>query len=73
MTASLALYLGDGSCCLYDVSCSSSTIINPRSLNGRKTEDLAPTISLAVFLFFFMLSQTSVRSLSEYLEWNTEI
>ena len=43
--ASLALYLGDGSCCLYEVSCSSSTIIKPRSLNGRNTEDLAPTIS----------------------------
>ena len=52
MTASLALYLGDGSCCLYDVSCSSSTIINPRSLNGRKTEDLHPQLVEQIPCFY---------------------
>ena len=49
---SLALYLGDGSCCLYEISCSSSTIINPRFLKGKKTEDLAPTTSFDLSLLF---------------------
>ena len=30
------------SCCLYDWSCSSSIIINPKLYNGHKTADLVP-------------------------------
>src|SRR5690606_36309519 len=43
---SLALYLGAGSYCLNEGSCSSSTIINPRSLKGRNIDDLTPRITL---------------------------
>ena len=64
---SLALYLGEGSCCLYEISCSSSTIINPRFLKGRKIDDLAPTTSLDFFLLFLIFSHTSVLSFNEYL------
>ena len=66
---SLALYLGEGSCCLYETSCSSSTIIRPRSSNGRKTDDLAPITNCEFSLLLHTLSQTSVLSFREYLEW----
>ena len=36
------------SSCLYDVSCSSSTTINPKFLNGRYKDDLAPTTTCAL-------------------------
>ena len=52
MAVSLAWYLGDGSNCLYEVSCSSSTMIKPRFENGKKTDDLAPKI-ICVFVFGF--------------------
>ena len=41
---SLAWYLGEGSCCLYEFSCSSSITIKPRLLNGKNKDDLAPII-----------------------------
>jgi len=41
---SLAWYLGFRSCCLYDGSCSSSTTINPKFLNGKNNAERGPTI-----------------------------
>ena len=58
MTArSLAEYLKP-SCCLYEISCSSSTTINPRFLKGAKMADLVPRIIL-VFdscIFFHVMN-----------------
>jgi len=51
---------------LYDASCSSSTIIIPNFLNGKKSDDLAPiTILISpsvipfqiIFLFFFVVPE----------------
>ena len=36
------------SSCLYDISCSSSTTIKPKFLNGRYRDDLAPTTTCAL-------------------------
>src|SRR5690606_32076194 len=65
---SRALYLGAGSNCLKEVSCSSSTTINPKFLNGRNNEDLAPTIICAFGLASKTFFQTSVRSFKVYCE-----
>ena len=39
---SRALYLGDGSYCLNEFSCSSSMMTNPKFVNGRKMDERAP-------------------------------
>ena len=52
MAESLALYLGDGSNCLYEYSCSSSIIISPKSWKGKKIDDLVPIITLERLSFF---------------------
>ena len=49
---SLALYLIPSSC-LYEESCSSSTTINPKFLNGKNNDDLAPTTNLISPLIIF--------------------
>ena len=53
--------------CLYDWSCSSSTIIKPRFLKGIKTEDLVP---ITIFISpNFDLNQTLNLWLGVSLEW----
>ena len=55
------MYLGAGSCCLNDGSCSSSTIISPRSVKGRKRALLAPsTIFTSPVLILFQSSTLSL-------------
>ena len=44
IAASRALYLGAGSYCLKEASCSSSTITRPSCANGRNIEDLTPRL-----------------------------
>ena len=46
---SRALYLGDGSYCLKVPSCSSSTIMRPKSLYGKNIDDRAPKMILNRF------------------------
>ena len=73
---SLALYLMPSSC-LYEESCSSSTTIKPRSLNGKNSEDLAPTTNFIfpliiffqiILLFFFVIFETLIHGNAEKIQ-----
>ena len=63
------LYLGAGESCLYELSCSSSTIMSPRSWWGRNTEERVPRTTYPLPLRTASAVLLLLAAVSA--EWNT--